>query len=94
MALTIKLPKDLTADNNLLSVAHLQIVEGKGVYVTVRRADTGDSIEFLEEGNGEPGAEDRIVRHARKDRRGYTLGRIAAALTDDWQRERLGLPVT
>lgn len=90
MGTRFTLPKRLT-DQNLQSEAELAIRETQGVYVTVWRTDNGQSVELPEEGNGEPGAVERIIQAARADRRGYVTQRITDALADDWNRERLGL---
>lgn len=94
MATTIKLPESLTKDNNIEANAELLIREGMGVYVTLTRTDTGKQIELIEEGNGEPDAAGRIIAYARKNRRNYVVQRVTDALAGDWQRERLGLPVS
>lgn len=91
MATTFRLPKRLTEGNNIARDAELVIKDGMGVYVYVRRIDTDEPVELIEEGNGEPGAEERIIKYVRSNRRRYVEQRIADALEDDWQRERLGL---
>jgi hypothetical protein len=67
--------------------------EGKGVYVTVTRRDTGEEIDLSEEGNGAPDDLDRIVSYVRAHRYKYVVSRVQDALLDVWQRERLGLMI-
>lgn len=93
MATTFRLPARLTQGNNLHNEAELEIRENQGVYVYVCRVDTGEEVELIEEGNGEPGAVERLIKHVRSNRRSYVEGRITDALSDDWHRERLGLPL-
>jgi hypothetical protein len=87
------IPKWLALPKNLCGTALLRIVEGKGVYVTVTRRDTGEEIELPDEGNGAPDDLDRITRYVRAHRYKYVVSRVQDALLDVWQRERLGLMI-
>jgi hypothetical protein len=91
VATTFKLPKRITEGNNIAGDAELRIDEGGGVYVYVHRLDTNESVELIEEGNGEPGRIEHIIKYVRANRRRYVEQRISDALADDWQRGRLGL---
>jgi hypothetical protein len=87
------IPKWLALPNNLCGTALLRIVEGKGVYVTVTRRDTGEEVELCDEGPGDPDSIDRIIRYVRKHRHKYVVALVEDALLDVWQRERLGLTI-
>jgi len=94
MGTRFSLPRRITEGNNLQDEAELELYEGQGAYVYVWRADNDERIEMIEEGDGTPEYVPRLLKHVRSNRRRYVEQRIADALTDDWQRGRLGLSAT
>lgn len=91
MGTKFSLPRRLTDGNNIEPQADFWIRENHGVYVTLTRADNGQKVELPEEGPGDEESTIRIIEYARANRRRYVEERIAEALADDWERERLGL---